>query len=93
MPAVADVRLAALEFDDAQAWLRARPTLTASLAAEVLVTAPGYCHVHQVGDVRGSPKTRCPQNSMSPSYGSSRRLVDTCPRSLAVPVGPGKLME
>jgi 8-oxo-dGTP diphosphatase len=43
--AVADARLAAMEFDDAQAWLRARPTLTEPLAAEVWVTDPAYSHV------------------------------------------------
>lgn len=43
--AVADARLAAMEFDDAQAWLRARPTLTAPLAAEVWVTDSTFSHV------------------------------------------------
>lgn len=43
--AVVDARLAAMEFDDAQAWLRARPTLTEPLAAEVWVTDPAYSHV------------------------------------------------
>ncbi|MFI6099260.1 NUDIX domain-containing protein [Lentzea sp. NPDC051213] len=43
--AVADARVAAMEFDDAQAWLRARPTLVEPLAAEVWVTDPAYRHV------------------------------------------------
>lgn len=43
--AVVDARLAGMEFDDAQAWLRARPTLTEPLAAEVWVTDPAYSHV------------------------------------------------
>lgn len=43
--AVADARLAAMEFDDAQAWLRARQTLMEPLAAEVWVTDPTYTHV------------------------------------------------
>lgn len=43
--AIADARLAAMKFDDAQAWLRARQPLTAPLAAEVWVTDPAYTHV------------------------------------------------
>lgn len=43
--AVADARLAAMEFDDAQAWLRAHQTLMEPLAAEVWVTDPAYSHV------------------------------------------------
>lgn len=43
--AVADARLAAMEFDDAQAWLRARPTLMEPLAAEVWVIDPAYSQV------------------------------------------------
>lgn len=43
--AVADARLAVVEFDDAQAWLRARPTLREPLSAEVWVTDPTYSHV------------------------------------------------
>lgn len=43
--AVADARLAAMEFDDAQAWLRARPRLTEPLAAEVWVADPTFSHV------------------------------------------------
>jgi 8-oxo-dGTP diphosphatase len=41
----ADARLAAMEFDDARAWLRARPTLMEPLAAEVWVIDPAYSHV------------------------------------------------
>lgn len=43
--AVADARLAAVEFDDAQAWLHARPMLTAPLAAEVWVIDPTFRQV------------------------------------------------
>jgi 8-oxo-dGTP diphosphatase len=43
--AVADARLAAMEFDDAQGWLRARQTLTEPLAAEVWVTDSTYRYV------------------------------------------------
>lgn len=43
--AVADARLAAMEFDDAQTWLRAHQTLMEPLAAEVWVTDPAYSHV------------------------------------------------
>ncbi|MFD2398903.1 NUDIX domain-containing protein [Prauserella oleivorans] len=34
-----------MEFDDAQAWLRAHQTLMEPLAAEVWVTDPSYSHV------------------------------------------------
>ena len=43
--AVADARLAVMEFDDAQAWLHARQTLMEPLAAEVWVTDPSYTYV------------------------------------------------
>jgi 8-oxo-dGTP diphosphatase len=43
--AVADAHRAAWEFDDAMAWLRARPTLMEPLAAEVWVTDPSYSYV------------------------------------------------
>jgi 8-oxo-dGTP diphosphatase len=43
--AVADARLAAMEFDDAQAWLHARQATLEPLAAEVWVTDPAYRHV------------------------------------------------
>jgi 8-oxo-dGTP pyrophosphatase MutT (NUDIX family) len=44
--AVADARLAVLEFDDARAWLdEARRRPMAPLAAEVWVTDPGFEHV------------------------------------------------
>lgn len=43
--AVADARLATMEFDNAHAWLRARQPLTEPLAAEVWVTDPSYRHV------------------------------------------------
>lgn len=43
--AVADARLAAMEFDDAQAWLRAHQTLMEPLAAEVWVTDRTYSYV------------------------------------------------
>ncbi|WP_308301037.1 MULTISPECIES: NUDIX domain-containing protein [unclassified Crossiella] len=44
--AVADARLAVLEFDDARAWLeRARQKPLEPLAAEVWVTEPSYRHI------------------------------------------------
>ncbi|WP_189159846.1 NUDIX hydrolase [Lentzea pudingi] len=43
--AVADACLATSEFDDALAWLRARPELTEPLAAEIWVIDPTYSHV------------------------------------------------
>jgi 8-oxo-dGTP diphosphatase len=43
--AVADARIAAQEFDDAQAWLRTNQPLTVPLAAEVWVTDPAFRHV------------------------------------------------
>ena len=42
---VADARLATMEFDNAQTWLRARQTLMEPLAAEVWVTDPAHSHV------------------------------------------------
>lgn len=44
-PAVADARLAISEFDDARAWLHARPELTDPLAAEIWVFDRAYSHV------------------------------------------------
>lgn len=43
--AVADASRALMEFDDARAWLHARPTLLEPLAAEVWVIDPAYSHV------------------------------------------------
>jgi 8-oxo-dGTP diphosphatase len=43
--AVTDARLAVMEFDDAQAWLRAHQTLMEPLAAEVWVTDRTYSYV------------------------------------------------
>ncbi|MGB3442761.1 MAG: NUDIX domain-containing protein [Actinophytocola sp.] len=43
--AVADARLAAMEFDDAQTWLRAHQALVEPLAAEVWVTDQTYSQV------------------------------------------------
>ncbi|MEU3616922.1 NUDIX domain-containing protein [Streptomyces sp. NPDC006872] len=44
--AVADARLAALEFDGARAWLvQARQQAMEPLAAEVWVTDPGFAHI------------------------------------------------
>lgn len=43
--AVADAWLATSEFDDARAWLHARPELTDPLAAEIWVLDPTYSHV------------------------------------------------
>ncbi len=43
--AVADAGLAVVEFDDARAWLRARPVLTEPIAAEVWVVDPSYRRV------------------------------------------------
>lgn len=43
--AVSDAHLAAMEFDDAQAWLRARPRLVEPFAAEVWVTDLSFGHI------------------------------------------------
>jgi 8-oxo-dGTP diphosphatase len=76
--AVADARLAAMEFDDAQAWLRARPTLTEPLAAEVWVTDPAYSHVLLVRHrVRGwVPPGGAVERGETPRAAAARELVE-----------------
>jgi 8-oxo-dGTP diphosphatase len=76
--AVADARLAAMEFDDAQAWLRARPTLTAPLAAEVWVTDPAYSHVLLVRHrVRGwVPPGGTVERGETPRAAAAREFVE-----------------
>lgn len=76
--AVADARLAAMEFDDAQAWLRAHPTLTAPLAAEVWVTDLTYSHVLLVQHrVRGwVPPGGTVEPGEMPRAAAARELVE-----------------
>lgn len=76
--AVADARIAAMEFDDAQAWLRARSTLTAPLAAEVWVTDPAYSHVLLVRHrLRGwVPPGGTVEPGETPRAAAARELVE-----------------
>lgn len=76
--AVADARLAAMEFDDAQAWLRARQTLMEPIAAEVWVTDPTYTHVLLVRHrVRGwVPPGGKVEPGETPRGAAARELVE-----------------
>jgi 8-oxo-dGTP diphosphatase len=76
--AVADARLAAMEFDDARAWLRARPTLTEPLAAEVWATDPVYSHVLLVRHrVRGwVPPGGTVERGETPQGAAARELME-----------------
>ncbi|NKQ54563.1 NUDIX hydrolase [Amycolatopsis sp. K13G38] len=76
--AVADARLAAMEFDDAQAWLRAHQTLMEPLAAEVWVTDPAYSHVLLVRHrVRGwVPPGGKVEPGETPRAAAARELVE-----------------
>lgn len=76
--AVADARLAAMEFDDAQVWLRAHQTLTEPLAAEVWVTDPTYSHVLLVRHrVRGwVPPGGKVEPGETPRTAAARELVE-----------------
>lgn len=76
--AVADARLAAMEFDNARAWLRDRPTLMDPLAAEVWVTDPTYSHVLLVRHrVRGwVPPGGTVERGETPRAAAARELME-----------------
>ncbi|WP_243727174.1 NUDIX hydrolase [Actinocrispum wychmicini] len=76
--AVADARLAAMEFDGAQAWLRARPTLIEPLAAEVWAIEPAYSHVLLVRHrVRGwVPPGGTVESAETPRGAAARELME-----------------
>ena len=74
--AAADARLADAEYDNAQVWLRARPTLTVSLAAEVWVTDEARTHVLLVRHrVRGwVPPGGTVESGETPRVAAAREL-------------------
>lgn len=76
--AVADARLAAMEFDDAQAWLHARQTVLEPFAAEVWVIDPAYRHVLLVRHrLRGwVPPGGTVEPGETPRAAAARELVE-----------------
>lgn len=76
--ALADARVAAMEFDDALAWLRARQTLTVPVAAEVWVTDVTYGHVLLVRHrARGwVPPGGTVESGETPRVAAARELVE-----------------
>jgi 8-oxo-dGTP diphosphatase len=76
--AVADAGLAAMEFDRARAWLRARPALVEPLAAEVWVTDPARSHVLLVRHrLRGwVPPGGTVEPDETPRAAAARELVE-----------------
>jgi 8-oxo-dGTP diphosphatase len=76
--AVADARLAEMEFDGAQAWLRAHQPLEDPLAAEVWVTDPAYSSILLVRHrVRGwVPPGGTVEPGETPRAGAARELME-----------------
>ncbi|WP_284748193.1 NUDIX domain-containing protein [Amycolatopsis sp. RTGN1] len=76
--AAADARCAGEKFDDALAWLRAHPTLTAPLSAELWVTNSAYTPVLLVRHrVRGwVPPGGTLERGETPRAAAARELVE-----------------